>query len=134
MIVAAEIVCCSLDGSSCSRKYKGASGADICRSGDGYHLWENPGDDDRKVTWNEANLHCLSEGKRLCNSQEELDKCCKTGCFYDNQLVWSSVKEGMKKSNQVIKFLTGFNSMINESQLSSFFILYQIALLKDGTA
>ena len=79
MIDAAEIVCCSLDGSSCSRKYKGASGADICRSGDR--------DDEKKITWNEANLHCLSEGKRLCNSQEELDKCCSAGCFYDNQLV-----------------------------------------------
>ena len=126
MIDAAEIVCCSLDGSSCSRKYKGASGADICRSGDN--------DDERKVTWNEANLHCLSEGKRLCNSQEELDKCCSAGCFYDNQLVWSSVKEGMKKSNLFIKLLTGFDFHDEMyPKLCSFFILYKVALLKDGT-
>ena len=115
MIDAAEIVCCSLDGSSCSRKYKGASGADICRSGDGNHLWENPGDYDRKVTWNEANLHCLSEGKRLCNSQEELDKCCKTGCLYDNQLVWSSVKEGRKKLNHYAMNQMGFDHSSNGS-------------------
>ena len=87
MIDIAEIVCCSLDGSSCSRKYRPAAGANICHSGDG---------DDEKVTWDEANLHCLSQGKRLCNSQEELDRCCRGGCDYDNQLVWSSVKEGKK--------------------------------------
>ena len=97
MIDVAEIVCCSLDGSSCSRKYKGASGADICHSGDG---------DDKKVTWDEANLHCLYQGKRLCNSQEELDKCCRRGCDYDNQLVWSGVKDGKKICNHSLMIKT----------------------------
>ena len=77
-----NIVCCSLDGSSCSRK----TSADICRSG--------KNDDMKKVTWDEANQHCASEGKRLCKSQEELNRCCDTGCGYDHTLVWSSLKQG----------------------------------------
>ena len=100
MIDAAEIACCSLDGSSCSRKYKAASGDNVCRSGDR---------DDEKVTWDEANLHCLSQGKRLCNSQEELDKCCGGGCGYDNQLVWSSVEEGRTKLNHYAMNQMGFD-------------------------
>ena len=103
MIDAAEIACCSLDGSSCSRKYKAASGDNVCRSGDR---------DDEKVTWDEANLHCLSQGKRLCNSQEELDKCCGGGCGYDNQLVWSSVKEGRKKLNHCAINQMGFDFIL----------------------
>ena len=58
---------------------------DGCRSGN---------NDDKKVTWHEANKHCVSEGKRLCNSQDELDKCCHTGCAYNTQLVWTGTEEG----------------------------------------
>ena len=76
----AEIVCCSMDGSSCSRKHQG-----ICRSGNG---------DSYKATWMEANQNCLDSGMQLCNSQKEIDKCCGTGCNYDNQLVWSNIEQG----------------------------------------
>ena len=78
---AAEIQCCSSDGSSCSRKKSSE-----CRSGN---------DDDKKFTWAEANQHCIADGKRLCRSQDEVNKCCNGGCNYDNQLVWSSIVEGM---------------------------------------
>ena len=47
-----------------------------------------------KVTWEEANQHCLSKGLRLCKSQEELNRCCSQGCSLDNRLAWSSIKEG----------------------------------------
>ena len=76
----AHIVCCSLDGNSCSRK-----NGDFCRSGVS---------DDEKVTWKEANQHCEEDGMRLCSYQEELDRCCSQGCQYDNQLVWSDLMEG----------------------------------------
>ena len=62
----AEMVCCSMDGSSCSRKNQG-----ICRSGSG---------DSYKATWMEANQNCLNS--------------CGTGCNYDNQLVWSNIEQG----------------------------------------
>ena len=77
---AAEIVCCAVDGSSCSRKRSG-----VCRSGHG---------DAVKVTWNAARDHCEADGMRLCATQDELDQCCGGGCQYDNQLVWSNVMEG----------------------------------------
>merc|ERR1711981_1560890 len=76
---AAEITCCALDGSECFRTIDGE-----CRSGH---------NDAFKVTWQEAKAHCEAEGLRLCASQEELDKCCGTGCQYDNQLVWGNVME-----------------------------------------
>ena len=82
MLEAAEIVCCTLEGDSCEREVEGGD----CRSGH---------NDDVKVTWNEAQDHCEEAGMRLCNSQEELDQCCGTGCQYDNQLVWSGLKEGI---------------------------------------
>ena len=76
----AEIVCCSMDGSLCSRKNQG-----ICRSGNG---------DSYKATWMEGDKNCQDSGMRLCNSQKEIDKCCGTGCNYDNQLVWSNIEQG----------------------------------------
>ena len=78
---AAVIVCCTLKGDSCSRLKEGGG----CRS-------SNNGD--VKVTWNVALDHCEEAGLRLCNSQEEINQCCATGCNYDDKLVWSSVKEG----------------------------------------
>ena len=77
----AEIVCCSFDGNSCSRKDTNG----VCRSGHG---------DDYKVTWEEASQHCEDAGMRLCNTQQELDRCCTTGCQIDNQIVWSGKMEG----------------------------------------
>jgi hypothetical protein len=81
LLEAAEIVCCTLQGDSCSRKVKEVN----CRSGD---------KDDFKVTWKVASDHCKTSGMRLCKSQEELNQCCGAGCGYDDQLVWSSLKDG----------------------------------------
>ena len=75
----AFVVCCSLDGSSCSRKTKGGN----CRS------------EDAKVSWKEAFEHCKAAKMRLCDSQEEIDKCCGGGCALDVELVWSNMVEGM---------------------------------------
>ena len=74
-----------MDGSSCSRTNASIQDTNGCRSGD---------EDNKKFPWDEANKHCVSEGKRLCNSQEELDPCCSTGCSYDFQLVWTGTIEG----------------------------------------
>merc|ERR1711992_317137 len=73
-----------MDGSQCSRRQDGAKrwrkdGA--CRS-------EKKGG---RVTWNEAKEHCEADGMRLCQTQAELDGCCRNGCQYDNALVWSNV-------------------------------------------
>merc|ERR1719412_1900480 len=68
---AAEIVCCNMEGTKCSRKKDG-----VCRSGN---------NDAVKVTWSAAKEHCEAEGMRLCASQAELDQCCGKGCQKDNQ-------------------------------------------------
>ena len=78
----AEVQCCSIDGQSCFR-HNPDSGE--CWSGN---------DDAAKVTWNEAYAMCTSAGYRLCNSQEELDRCCQTGCMHDLELVWISIEAG----------------------------------------
>ena len=83
---AAKIACCSKDGSTCSKKYTNDEGNEACRGGN-----RNKG---RRTTWEEANLHCLSLGLRLCKSQEELNKCCGQGCDSDDMLVWTSIREG----------------------------------------
>ena len=75
----AEIVCCAMDGSSCSR----TTNTGECRSGN---------KDEYKVTWDEAESHCKKDGMRLCKSQEELDKCCQVGCGYANQLAWVNIQ------------------------------------------
>ena len=75
----AGIVCCENDGSACSRKI-----GENCRSGQNNEI---------KVTWDEASFQCIKTGKRLCTSQDELDKCCQSGCNYDNLLVWVDVME-----------------------------------------
>ena len=46
------------------------------------------------MNWHEANQHCEEAGLRLCNTQQELDRCCTTGCQIDNQIVWSGKMEG----------------------------------------
>ena len=79
----AEIVCCSKNGASCSRKLPNNK----CRSGHAKH-------EDKKVTWEFANAQCESEGLRLCTSQEELDRCCGTGCWYDFKAVWTGNSRG----------------------------------------
>ena len=75
----AFVACCSLDGASCSRKIVDGN----CRS------------EDTKVSWKEAFEHCKAAKMRLCNSQEEINKCCEEGCALDDKLVWSSMLEGM---------------------------------------
>ena len=82
----ALIVCCEMDGSSCSRIMSTGQ----CRSGDGKT------EDEQKVTWNTANEHCKAEGKRLCSSQEELNQCCSSGCNYDNHLAWVNAPQSGK--------------------------------------
>jgi len=74
------ISCCAMDGSQCSRMLNGK-----CRSG------KAGKDEEWKVTWNEAKEHCEADGMRLCETQAELDGCCRNGCQYDNALVWSNV-------------------------------------------
>ena len=90
----AEIICCAMDGSSCSRK----TNTGKCRSGD---------NDEYKVTWDEADTHCKNEGMRLCNSQEELDQCCGGGgaCGYNDQLVWINVQVTGKLEKLLSKYL-----------------------------
>lgn len=77
-----EIHCCSMDGLTCSRKRNGS-----CRSGS---------NDAFKVTWLEAKQHCNADGMRLCNSQEEVDRCCGTGCSTDRDLVWTAVSSSVR--------------------------------------
>jgi len=76
----AQIICCSMDGTSCSRKTDDGK----CYSGHGK---------DSKVTWHTARNFCKNIGKRLCTSQEELNQCCGSGCDYDNVLAWVDVLE-----------------------------------------
>lgn len=73
----AELTCCSMDGQTCSRKR-----SDTCRSGH---------NDNVKVTWEQARDHCAADGMRLCATQEEVDRCCGSGCWYDSDLVWTSI-------------------------------------------
>ena len=71
----AHIVCCKKDGSSCTRytTFNRMSFKKKCS---------------KKVTWKKANKVCKKMGKRLCNGQTELNKCCATGCNFDRRLAW----------------------------------------------
>ena len=84
---AARIACCSIDGSTCSRKYDKDDETKACIN------------NGKRASWEKANLHCLSHGLRLCKSQEELNKCCGTTtsnkCNADNRLVWTGIREGI---------------------------------------
>ena len=75
----AQVSCCAEDGSRCYRHVAGE-----CMSG--HH-------DELKKTWTEADAICRKAGYRLCKSQAELDKCCGSGCNYDYNIVWSSIKK-----------------------------------------
>jgi len=75
----AKIHCCSLDGASCTRKHPGPH--QTCM-GNRQH-----------VTWAHAKQVCEAEGMRLCNSQEEVNKCCGSGCGYDGVLTWTSISQ-----------------------------------------
>ena len=77
----AATVCCGLDGASCKRKI---------------HNGECPADsgEETKVTLEEAKVRCKSLGLRLCNSQDEINRCCGEDCGYDDRVVWSSMIEG----------------------------------------
>ena len=80
----AELQCCSIDGQHCQRRNPLTK---KCWSGD---------NDVAKVTWYEAYERCTSAGHRLCKSQEELNRCCGSGCHYDDTLMWTSLQAGAK--------------------------------------
>jgi len=77
----AKIQCCSLDGSTCTRKDSWPHGACL--------------GDREKVTWAQAKQICEAEGMRLCNSQQEVDNCCHRGCGYDGALTWTGIYPGV---------------------------------------
>ena len=79
----AEVQCCSMHGQFCHR-----------HNPDTQQCWSG-NNDAAKKTWYEANEMCTSAGYRLCNNQEELNRCCKSGCKYDRQLVWTSMELGI---------------------------------------
>jgi len=81
----AFVNCCSMNGASCSRQKSGA-----CYAG---HK-----NDNNPVTYLQANQICADDGKRLCESQAEVDKCCDKGCGYDNHIVWAAVP-GSRRRN-----------------------------------
>ena len=64
-----QVQCCATDGSSCTRTDKDG----VCLGG-------------TDVQYAEAK--CSGMGMRLCQSQAEVDKCCESGCGYDNTLVF----------------------------------------------
>jgi len=73
----AKIQCCSLDGSTCTRKHAGPHRTCLGNR--------------QKVTWARAKEVCEAEGMRLCNSQQEANRCCSSGCGYDGAMTWSSI-------------------------------------------
>jgi len=77
----AKIQCCSLDGSTCTRKDSWPHGACL--------------GDREKVAWAQAKQICEAEGMRLCNSQQEVDNCCHRGCGYDGALTWTGIYPGV---------------------------------------
>ena len=91
MLKEAFVVCCSLDGTSCSQKTSQGN----CRL------------ENTKVTWKEAFEHCKAAEMRLCDSQDEVDQCCEGDCALDNELVWSNMVEGkiilVRKNSCVIE-------------------------------
>ena len=45
---------------------------------------------DTKFTGFESKSLCEKNGYRLCQNQEEVDRCCNTGCNYDYAVTWIS--------------------------------------------
>ena len=88
----AGLVCCALDGSICTRI---CIERDLCK-GDNALC--------NKLNWEEADRICKDRSMRLCNSQQEIDKCCGKGCDYDNRLVWSNVIEGSAYKSTILPF------------------------------
>eukprot|EP00659_Diplonema_papillatum_P011400 gene11400-17544_t len=67
--VAGAVSCCSLDGSSCIRRYNGCMGD--------------------MVSFGAAVEKCAASGHRLCTLSElETEVCCGTGCGYDSDPTW----------------------------------------------
>lgn len=77
---AGEVQCCSTDGSTCTRM----DASNSCASGAAGA--SNPFSPDSAA---DAEDLCSALGMRLCETQAELDKCCGSGCQYDNALVWA---------------------------------------------
>jgi len=80
----ADVACCSYDGQTCYRHDNEGN----CWNGDRHII----GNDGARKTWFEAFKICNEAGYRLCASQNELDKCCGTGCLYDNVIMWTSIE------------------------------------------
>ena len=98
----ASVVCCSLDGTSCSRKTVNGN----CYFGNS------------KVSWKQAFEVCKDSKMRLCDSQEELNQCCGAGCGLDDKLIWSNVLEGIAqwcKTKKILDFIK-FSSLSSCSQ------------------
>ena len=62
-----NVRCCSINGDSCSSR--------PCK---------------KDKTYDEAVEICSGRGQRLC-SEDELNKCCGTGCNKDNEKTWIGV-------------------------------------------
>jgi len=74
-----EVQCCSQNGQRCTRYHRGR----VCISGN-----NNP----HKMTWYQARNACASIGMRLCRNQQELNRCCRSGCAHDLDLVWTGIR------------------------------------------
>ena len=47
----------------------------------------------KRLAFVEAQQLCVSQGRRLCTKDELAeDKCCETGCNFDEELTWSATR------------------------------------------
>lgn len=74
-----EVQCCSQNGQRCTRYHRGR----VCISGN---------NNMHKMTWYQARNACASIGMRLCRNQQELNRCCRSGCAHDVDLVWTGIR------------------------------------------
>jgi len=74
----ARVVCCSHEGDRCDRDAQTPSGRIDCRG---------------QTSWYQAKALCAEAGMRLCQTQEEINRCCGQGCDGDDYLSWSGIQE-----------------------------------------
>lgn len=74
-----EVQCCAHNGRRCTRYHR----RNQCISGR---------NDAYKMNWHQAKNACASIGMRLCRSQSELNRCCRSGCAHDADLVWTGIR------------------------------------------
>lgn len=74
-----EVQCCAHNGQRCTRYHQNNQ----CISGN---------NNSYKMTWFEAKNACASIGMRLCRNQSELNRCCRSGCAHDADLVWTGIR------------------------------------------